>query len=139
VSHGLRAPRKEPYSAIQAVWGELREYGVRRAFLVAEPHQSGDLHCHGLVAGGQPEWRGKLALPWDMWAGLYEKFGRARVEAPGRQEVVSMYCAKYLLKEQARACDYYAVLGDKAYWHAGRMQKGPLERQVLRYGAEYVN
>ncbi|GAJ20077.1 unnamed protein product, partial [marine sediment metagenome] len=33
--------------AIQSVWHELQKSFVSRAFLVAEPHQSGDLHIHG--------------------------------------------------------------------------------------------
>jgi hypothetical protein len=88
--------------------------------VVAEPHQSGDLHVHGLVAGPGGCWRPDIALPWDIYAGLFKRFGRARVEACNNHEAVSLYCAKYLLKQQSRACDYYEVFGTKPAWHEGR-------------------
>ncbi|GAI13547.1 unnamed protein product, partial [marine sediment metagenome] len=53
----FRKPRIEPYYALQSVWHELQHYSVARAFLVAEPHQTGDLHIHGLAAGTGPGWR----------------------------------------------------------------------------------
>ena len=115
----FRKPRKEPYYAIQSVWHELQKSFVARAFLVAEPHQSGDLHVHGLTAGAGPGWRPELALPWDIWTSLFKRFGRARVEACNTQEAVTGYCAKYLLKQQSRVCDYYEVFGDKFAWHNG--------------------
>lgn len=116
----FRKPRKEPYYALQSVWHELKNYGVARAFLVAEPHQSGDLHVHGIVAGRGPGWQPDLALPWDIYAGLFKRFGRAKVEACNSQEAVTGYCAKYLLKQQSRVCDYYEVFGNKFAWQDGR-------------------
>ena len=116
----FRRPRKEPYYAIQSVWHELQQSFVSRAFLVAEPFQSGDLHIHGLAAGFGPGWLPDLALPWDVWSCLFERFGRAKVEACNSQEAVTGYCAKYLLKQQSRVCDYYEVFGDKQAWHNGR-------------------
>ena len=105
---------------------------------MAEPHQSGDLHIHGIIAGGLPK-QEPIALPWRIWGGLFDRFGRAKVEAPNKSECVSMYCAKYLLKQQHRACDYYEVFGDKVYWKAGVSDKPALERALLAMGAEYVN
>ncbi|MBA7552251.1 hypothetical protein ES705_44809 [subsurface metagenome] len=116
----FRKPRKEPYYALQSVWHELRKSFVARAFLVVEPHQSGDLHIHGLVAGTGAGWRPEIALPWDIWTGLFKRFGRAKVEACNTQEAVTGYCAKYLLKQQSRVCDYYEVFGNKLAWHNGR-------------------
>ncbi len=116
----FRKPRREPYYALQHVWHRLQNYNVARAFLVAEPHQSGDLHIHGLAAGAGPGWRPEMALPWDIWQGLFKRFGRAKVEACNSQEAVTGYCAKYLLKQQSRACDYYEVFGSKFAWHNGR-------------------
>ncbi|MBA7540092.1 hypothetical protein ES705_32381 [subsurface metagenome] len=115
----FRRPRIEPYYAIQSVWHELQKSFVARAFLVVEPHQSGDLHIHGLAAGAGPGWRPELALPWEIWSGLFKRFGRAKVEACNSQEAVTGYCAKYLLKQQSRACDYYEVFGNKFAWHNG--------------------
>jgi len=116
----FRRPRREPYYALQSVWHGLRQYNVARAFLVAEPHQSGELHIHGLAAGPGPGWRPEMALPWDIWSGLFKRFGRAKVEVCNSQEAVSGYCAKYLLKQQSRVCDYYEVFGGKFAWHNGR-------------------
>ncbi len=119
----FRRQRKEPYYALQSVWHRLQNYNVARAFLVAEPHQTGDLHIHGLAAGAGPGWRPEMALPWDIWQGLFKRFGRAKVEACNTQEAVTGYCAKYLLKQQSRACDYYEVFGNKFAWHRGMMNK----------------
>jgi len=57
----FRQPRKEPYYALQSVWHELQKSFVARAFMVAEPHQSGDLHIHGLAAGAGPGWQPEMA------------------------------------------------------------------------------
>jgi hypothetical protein len=116
----FRKPRIEPYYALQSVWHALQGYNVARSFLVAEPHQSGELHIHGLASGPGPAWRPGIALPWDIWGGLFKRFGRAKVEACNSQGAVSMYCAKYLLKQQSRVCDYYEVFGNKLAWHEGR-------------------
>lgn len=116
----FRSPRIEPYYALKHVWSELRNHNVSRAFLVAEPHQSGDLHIHGLAAGRGPGWRPEMALPWEIWSGLFKRFGRAKVEACNNQEAVTGYCAKYLLKQQSRVCDYYEVFGSKNAWRDGR-------------------
>lgn len=117
----FRKPRVEPYYALKAVFGELENYGVARAFLGAEPFQSGDLHIHGILAGPAPDWRPGISLPWDIWNGLFVKFGRAKVEACNNLESVTAYCAKYVLKQQSRVCDYYAIHGLKVHWDGGRL------------------
>lgn len=116
----FREPRKEPYYALRSVWHELTKYNVARSFLVAEPFQSGDLHVHGVVAGRGPGWYPELSLPWDIWTGLFKRFGRAKVEACNSQEAVTGYCAKYLLKRQSQVCDYYEIFGSKNAWLEGR-------------------
>ena len=117
----FRSPRKEPYYALKHVWHELHvNSNVDRAFLVAEPFQSGDLHIHGLLAG-DTNWKPEMKLPWDIWSGLFERFGRAKVEACNNQEAVSLYCAKYVLKQQSRVCDYYEVFGNKHVWLNGEL------------------
>jgi hypothetical protein len=116
----FRKPRAEPYYALQSVWHALRPYNVARSFLVAEPHQSGELHIHGLAAGPGPGWKPELALPWDIFDGLFKRFGRTKVEACNSQGAVSTYCAKYLLKQQSRVCDYYEVFGDRLAWVEGK-------------------
>lgn len=132
----FKRPRKEPYYATQAVWATLQEHNAGRAFLVAEPFQSGDLHVHGVVAGYPPPSEG-MDLPWEVWGHLFHKFGRAKVEACNSQEAVSLYCAKYILKQQSRVCDYYAVHGAPYTWHAGKIEKTPLERELIAAGGVY--
>lgn len=131
----FRSPRHEPYYAIKHVWHELHDgHNIARAFLVAEPHQSGDLHIHGITAGSKlepfagVEPRGyygvqgnNIDTPAGTWEGLFKRFGRAKVEPCNSHEAVSMYCAKYLLKQQHRACDYYEIFGNKYAWERGRM------------------
>jgi len=116
----FRKPRRDPYYALQGVWRVLKQHFVARAFLVAEPFQSGDLHIHGLAAGRGPSWYPELQLPWDIWAGLFKRFGRAKVEACNSQEAVTGYCAKYLLKQQSSMSDFYEIFGSKNAWQDGR-------------------
>lgn len=117
----FRKPRREPYYALQHVWYELKRHWVARAFMGVEPHQSGDLHIHGIIAGSPPGWKPEIALPWDIWQGLFKRFGRARVEACNTREAVSLYCAKYVLKQQSRVVDYYDVFGSKLAWCGGKL------------------
>ena len=117
-----RSPRREPYYALKHVWHELEEHSVGRAFLGVEPHQSGDLHIHGIVAGAAPGWRPEIDLPWNIWSGLFHRFGRAKVAACNSHEAVTAYCAKYLLKQQSRVTDYYGVFGTKSTWVGGRCE-----------------
>jgi hypothetical protein len=117
----FRGPRKEPYYAAKAVWSELSKHCAVRAFIAIEPFQSGDLHLHGIVAGISPPWYPRMSLPWDIWDGLFKRFGRSKVEACNSAEKVTMYCAKYILKQQSRVCDYYYVMGDKWAWENGRL------------------
>lgn len=123
----FKKPRKEPYYAAKAVWNTLRDFNATKAFLGVEPHQSGDLHIHGLVSGNIRGWKPELKLPWDIWHGLYYGYtkgngvkmpghGRSTVSLCNSPEKVTMYCAKYILKQQDRVCDYYYIYGDKFAW-----------------------
>jgi len=120
----FRKQRKEPYYVLESVFNELSyEYFVARAFLGCEPHQSGDLHIHGILAGPAPGWLPEIALPWEIWSGMFKRFGRSKVEACNSAEAVSAYCAKYVLKQQSRVCDYYAVYGSRLDWQGGLLDK----------------
>jgi len=112
----FRSPRKEPYYALNHCWHELKNHHVARAFIGVEPHKSGDLHLHGLLAGRGGGWQPEIKLPWDIWEGLFERFGRSKVEACNSQEAVTAYCAKYVLKAQSSASDHYGVYGTKFAW-----------------------
>jgi len=113
----FRKPRKEPYYALQHVWNELAKYFVAMSFMGVEPHQSGDLHIHGLISGAGPGWRPEIKLPWEIWQGLFTRFGRSKVEACNSNEAVTGYCSKYILKQQSRVADYYGVFGSSKSWH----------------------
>jgi len=123
----FRKPRKEPYYAAKAVWNSLKHFNVTKAFLAVEPHQSGDLHIHGIISGNIRGWQPELKLPWDIWEGLFSGYvneygmkvpgyGRSKVELCNSSERVTMYCAKYILKQQSRVADYYYIYGDKFAW-----------------------
>lgn len=117
----FRSARREPYYALQHVWHELQRHHVARAFLACEPFQAcGDIHIHGIVAGRGPGWYPEIQLPWEIWDGLFHRFGRSKVEACNSHEAVTMYCAKYILKQQDRVADYYEVFGNKYAWRDGR-------------------
>ena len=112
----FREPRREPYYAMKAVWAELSKYYVARAFIGVEPHNSGDLHLHGIIAGRGEGWKPEIRLPWEIWHGLFKRFGRAKVEACNSQEKVSAYCSKYILKAQNNVVDHYSLFGSKNAW-----------------------
>ena len=112
----FRKARREPYYAMKAVLNVLGRHNMRRAFIGCEPHQSGDLHIHGILAGNNPGWYPELHLTWDIWEDLFKSFGRNKVELINSFEQVSMYCAKYVLKQQSRVCDYYTFYGEKKEW-----------------------
>jgi hypothetical protein len=119
----FRKPRREPYYAMKGVWNELKRYNVARAFMGVEPHQSGDLHIHGVVAGkynpGTGEvWKPEIALPWEIKEGLDSRFGFSRVQSCRSTEAVTGYCAKYVLKGSRRA-DHYDIFGEKESWGIG--------------------
>jgi hypothetical protein len=125
----FRSPRKDALPALKHVWHELRErHNVARAFLVVEPHQSGDLHLHGILAGSRVEGGGyfgqdsnNMDTPSGTWEGLFKRFGRAKVEPCNNHEAVSMYCSKYLLKQQHRVCDFYEIYGNRLTWERGKL------------------
>lgn len=117
----FRSPRREPYYALKAVSSELQNHNVARAFLVAEPHQSGDLHIHGIVAGSIRNGKNLMDTPEGIWQGLFKRFGRAKVEPCSSHEAVTGYCSKYILKQQSRCCDYYEIYGNKLTWERGKL------------------
>ncbi len=123
----FRQQRQEPYYAIKGVYKELKEHNVARAFLVAEPHQSGDLHIHGVLAGtmGKGSYYGvpdnNIDTAPHIWHGLFERFGRSQVGDCRSNEAVSGYCSKYILKQQSRVCDYYEIFGNKYNWINGKI------------------
>lgn len=110
-----RSPRKEPYYALNGAWRVLKSNHVGKAFLVAEPHQTGDLHLHGLVAGYPPGWKPEMSLPFDMWGDLYKAFGRSAVSPIAEIGGVTSYCAKYVLKSEYSA-DLYELFGNQVAW-----------------------
>jgi hypothetical protein len=118
----FRSPRKEPYYALQHVWHSLQNYNVARAFLACEPFKSGgDIHVHGIVAGRSPGWRPEVRLPWEIWQGLFNRFGRSKVELCNSLAAVSNYCTNYILKDQSSSMDYYELFGDKFAWQQGKL------------------
>lgn len=117
----FRSPRKEPFYALKQVEAELLKHNVSMGFLACEPFQSGDLHIHGIVAGMPPGWKPEIDLPWDIWSGLFERFGRSKVEMCNSQESVTAYCSKYVLKQQSRVCDYYSLFGEPMNWEGRRI------------------
>jgi hypothetical protein len=117
----FRDARREPYYALEHVTSELVRHNMARGFLVAEPLQSGDLHTHGIIAGSVRQERNLMAEPEVMWQGLFKRFGRSKVEYCHTVAAVTMYCSKYILKQQSRACDYYKIYGNKLTWERGKL------------------
>lgn len=116
----FRSPRREPYYALKNVWSELEKHRVARAFIGVEPHRTGDLHLHGILAGLGADWVLGIDLPSNIWSALFKRFGRSKVEACNNHDAVSLYCAKYILKAQNSVIDHYGVFGDKYSWNLKR-------------------
>ncbi|MBA7707643.1 hypothetical protein ES703_116519 [subsurface metagenome] len=105
------------------MWGVLRRAGVERAFLAVEPHETGDLHIHGLLK--LPESRFELdSYPrsdlrnggaYDLWRTTFKAFGRSKVEVVHSPYQVSQYCSKYVVKE-TRHQDCYNFYGQAGLW-----------------------
>ena len=115
----FRSPRREPYYVQKHVWAELQKHEVARAFMGVEPFASGDLHIHGIMSGRGGGFEPEIALPWEIWRGLFDRFGRAKVEACNSRAAVSTYCAKYIMKAQHIVSDHYGVFGNAESWRRG--------------------
>lgn len=115
----FRSRRREPYYALKNVYRVLKTQNVVRAFLVAEPHKSGDLHLHGLLSGPTGLREGEMYLPWYIETTLSHFFGYSKVEMCNSQEAVAGYCAKYVMKSQHIA-DHFEVFGAKRWWKKGK-------------------
>lgn len=115
----FRSPRREPYYALKHVQHALQDCNCARGFLGAEPHKSGDLHVHGIVAGRPPGWEPSIALPWVIFDRLEKRFGRSKVEACNSSMAVTSYCSKYILKDQSNCQDHYSIFGNDLAWKGG--------------------
>ena len=75
-------------------WNKVQPFGV--SWVVAtEPHKSGRVHLHALVAGVEETRR----LTWmDKWSGLSRQTGWARIVPVDNQTAVSRYVTKYVAK-----------------------------------------
>lgn len=111
----FRSPRKEPYYAINHVSNTLRTCNAARQFIACEPHSSGDLHLHGLLANSRISGHAELLSPHEIWGTLFKKYGRAKVEFCNNQAAVANYCAKYVVKETNK-WDHYEFVGHPWHW-----------------------
>lgn len=118
-----KSPRREPYYALKHAWTTLKSHGARTGFLVAEPHQTGFLHLHGLISGPPPPWRPPLELPWDIEQDLRKRYGISGVRPVREVGGASGYCAKYILKSQD-TMDLYDVCGESFWWKNNLLTKG---------------
>lgn len=110
--------RHDTLKAISDVWEFLNAKPVQpvsRAFLAAEPHQTGALHLHGLLlANFNTTWR-PLPEARHLQYILDKRFGRSRIEAAREDGAVTNYCSKYVVKNN-NLYDY-AFLGSQEFWH----------------------
>jgi len=99
-----RRPRTDSLGLIRDITAELHNQGCSRAFIGCEPFKvSHNLHAHGLLLGssigGLPRKSGYLpGRPSDVWAELFHRFGRSRVEFINNPKQVASYCSKYVTK-----------------------------------------
>lgn len=78
----------------------IRYYSGRgeraRAFIVAEPHELGHYHVHGLL-----DTHGSFELRRHLWAACKNRHGICRFEPLDDKEAVRIYVTKYCLKESS--------------------------------------
>lgn len=94
----FRFPR-QPHvalSTVREVGKVIRRSNTGRLFLGTELHVNRTLHLHGLLEarGGATSFS-----RWQLWADLYDRFGRSQVRAVQSREAVSIYVSKYVTKE----------------------------------------
>ncbi|MBA7709764.1 hypothetical protein ES703_118689 [subsurface metagenome] len=119
----FRTPRRDPIRAGNSVWGVVHKAGVQRAFLAVEPHETGDLHIHGLLKmpdemfDRQDYARSDLRAgrAYDLWRSVFNVFGRSKVEMVHSPYDVSQYCSKYVVKETKHQ-DCYNFYGQAGLW-----------------------
>jgi len=92
----FRTERKDPYIAVQRV---IETSGnPSRGFYAVEPHSTGALHVHAILAYDDMSPRVKEFMPYTLWSDYFKRFGRSKVERVREQSDVSNYCAKYVTK-----------------------------------------
>ena len=99
-----RKPWHDAISLNREVYKSLnRSTAVERAFLCTEPYylRSG-VHVHGLVKVDS-KYR-EFVSPSNVWQGLFNRFGRSKVDFVRSHEAVAGYCSKYVTKSSG---DYY--------------------------------
>lgn len=99
----------------------MRDMNAYRAFIVAEPFTTGDLHIHGLTTHNQHQ---KQMLPWQIWNVLFERFGRSTVRMVDSHKLkASYYVSKYVMKGQNRQIDHYEFFGESKAWRCAYDRK----------------
>jgi len=93
----FRVPR-QPHHAlgtVREVGKVIRRSNTGRLFLGTELHVNRTLHLHGLLeAHGRPNG----FLKRQLWADLFDRFGRSQVLDVQSREAVSSYVSKYVVK-----------------------------------------
>ncbi len=119
----FRTPRKDSIRAGNVVWKELAYQDVERAFLAVEPHESGDLHIHGLLKMPDNVFMRsdytkadlRNGRAYDLWRTVFHKFGRSKVEVINDSHAVAEYCSKYVVKQSLNQ-DCYNFYGQSSLW-----------------------
>jgi len=109
-----RTPRIDAIRASDNVWRILStKFDCTRAFIATEPHKSGELHHHAVLAWDLTDKSAFKWLPHAIWQYQFKAFGRNRVERIQSPELVSAYLSKYVTKPDGYDYSYY---GDKMAW-----------------------
>ncbi|MBA7712383.1 hypothetical protein ES703_121357 [subsurface metagenome] len=116
-------PRRDAIRAGNSVWGVVHKAGVERAFLAVEPHETGDLHIHGLLKLSEERFSNlnyarsdlRAGGAYDLWRTVFKAFGRSKVELINTPYHVAQYCSKYVVKG-TRHQDCYNFYGQAGLW-----------------------
>jgi hypothetical protein len=97
----FRDPAHSPEAAIWRAKTFLIRYFEGRcervkAFIVAEPHELGFYHVHGLLDS-----HGSFELRRSLWSHCFNRHGRCRFEPFESSEAVAVYVMKYCVKQSS--------------------------------------
>lgn len=117
---------------VQLLGGVARKWGRPiPGFVVAEQHENGSYHVHGLLrlGGRSEEELGHMRSM--LWRAAFDTYGRSEFRAIGDVEGVRGYVSKYLLKEVAE----FRITSPRRWRQRGKDKSGRVLEKIVG-GAE---
>jgi len=104
----FRNRRNDGHNSVNACWHYLEnKLGWTKGFVAVESHRLGGVHLHCLLSNELADWsQGNPVRSQYIQTKSYmqKAFGWNHIESARNQATVSLYCAKYVCKDNG---DYY--------------------------------